>query len=96
MPGETIGGTMLEDLCLKTVENDKAMDCVERFASCVAALLDPPKNMSKAKIQVFKAHVFLATQPETVDSMGLAAQKGYWDLESPCLDELKQFLFHLK
>jgi hypothetical protein len=96
MPGVTVDGMMLEDLCLKTVEDDGAMDCVEEFASCVAALPDPPKNMSKAKVQVFKAHVFLATQPETVDSMGLGAQKGYWNLDSPCLDELKQFLLHLK
>jgi hypothetical protein len=96
MPGMTVQGTMLEDLCLKTVEGDCAMDCVERFASCVAGLPDPPRNMSKAKVQAFKSHVFLATQPETVDSVGLGAQKGYWNLDSPCLGELKQFLLHLK
>ena len=28
MPGETIDGTMLEDLCLKTVEKHEAMTCV--------------------------------------------------------------------
>lgn len=96
MPGKTIDGTMLEDLCLKTVEDDRAMACVETFASCIAALPEPPRNMSKAKVQVFKAHVFLATQPETIDSVGLGAQKGYWNLDSPCLDELKEFLLHLK
>jgi hypothetical protein len=96
LPGETIAGTMLEDLCLKTVENEQAMECVEKFASCIAGLSDPPKNMSKAKVQAFKSHVFLATQPEIVDSVGLGAQKGYWDFDSPCLDELKQFLLHLK
>jgi hypothetical protein len=96
MPGETIDGTMLEDLCLKTVEDDRAMECVEEFASCVGALPDPPKNISKAKVQVFKAHVFLATRPETVDSVGLGAQKGYWNLDASCLDELKEFLLHLR
>jgi len=35
MPGETVEGTMLEDLCLKSVENHPAMKCVDEFAiSC--------------------------------------------------------------
>ncbi len=96
MPGETVKGTMLEDLCLKTVENHKAMQCVEEFASCVSALPTSPKNISKTKVHVFKAQVFLAAQPEVVDTVGLGAQKKYWDFESPALEELKQFLSNLK
>jgi len=91
MPGETINGTMLEDLCLKTVENHKAMTCVNEFASCISALEPAPKNIPKAKAQVF-----LAAQPEIVDSVGLGAQKKYWDFESTALDELKKFLMKLK
>jgi len=96
MPGEAIDGTMLEDLCLKTVENQKAMTCVNEFASCISALEPTAKNIPKAKVQVFKAQVFLAAQPEIVDSVGLGAQKNYWDFESPALDELKEFLLKLK
>ena len=96
MPGETIDGTMLEDLCLKTVENHKAMTCVNKYASCISALEPIPKNIPKAKVQVFKAQVFLAAQPEIVDSVGLGAQKKYWDFESPALDELKEFLTQLE
>jgi hypothetical protein len=96
MPGETIDGTMLEDLCLKTVENHKAMTCVNEYASCISALEPTPKNIPKAKVQVFKAQVFLAAQPEIVDSVGLGAQKKYWDFESHALDELKEFLIKLK
>ena len=96
MPGETIDGTMLEDLCLKTVENHKAMTCVNEYASCISALEPIPKNIPKAKVQVFKAQVFLAAQPEIVDSVGLGAQKKYWDFESNTLDELKEFLIKLK
>ena len=96
MPGETVEGTMLEDLCLKTVENHPAMKCVDEFSSCVSALPTSPKNISKAKVHVFKAQVFLATQPEVVDSVGLGAQKKYWNFNSPALDELKQFLSNLK
>lgn len=91
MPGNTVEGTMLEDLCLKTVENDPAMKCVNEFASCASALETRPKSLSKAK-----AHAFLAAQHDIVNSVGLGAQKDYWDFESPALDELKQFLSHLK
>ena len=95
MPGETIDGTMLEDLCLKTVENHKAMTCVNEYASCISALEPTPKNIPKSKVQIFKAQVFLAAQPEIVDSVGLGAQKKYWDFESHALDELKKFLLQL-
>lgn len=91
MPGTTVKGTMLEDLCLKTVEKNPAMKCVNEFASCVSAMEPKPKNISKAKAQTF-----LAAQPEIANSVGVGAQKGYWDFESPALGELKQFLSHLK
>jgi hypothetical protein len=96
MPGEAIEGTMLEDLCLKTVENHPAMKCVNEFATCVSTLENRPKNISKAKVQVFRAKVFLAAQPEVVDLVGLGAQKKYWNFDSPSLDELKRFLSNLK
>jgi hypothetical protein len=91
MPGNKVEGTMLEDLCLKSVENHPAMKCVNKFASCVSALEPKPKNIPKVKAQTF-----LAAQPEIVNSVGLGAQKNYWDFESPALDELKQFLSNLK
>ena len=90
MPGKTVDGTMLEDLCLKTVEGHEAMACVNEFASCVSALESTPKNIPKAKAQVF-----LAAQPEIVGSVGLGAQKKYWDFESSTLEELKKFLIQL-
>ncbi len=96
LPGQTIEGTMLEDLCLKTVEDHSAMQCVNDFSSCVASLETAPKNISKAKVQVFKAQTFLAAQPRIVDSVGLGAQKRYWDFDSPCLAELKEFLDHFR
>jgi len=91
MPGETIEGTMLEDLCLETVNDRPAMKCVDEFSSCVSVLKTKPKNISKAKAQAF-----LASQPVIVNTVGLGAQKGYWNFESPCLVELKSFLSHLK
>lgn len=96
MPGDTVEGTMLEDLCMKTVEDHPAMKCVNEFASCVSDLPESPKNISKSKVAVFKAQTFLAAQPDVVDSVGLAAKKKYWNFESPALKELKEFLNNLK
>jgi hypothetical protein len=78
------------------VEDQPAMKCVNEFASCVSTLPVSPKNISKSKAAVFKALTFLAAQHENVDRVGLAAQKGYWNFDSPALDELKQFLSYLK
>jgi hypothetical protein len=91
MPGNKVEGTMLEDLCLKTVEKNPEMKCVNEFASCVSAMEPKPKNMSKAKAQTF-----LAAQPEIANSVGVGAQKGYWNFESTVLEELKQFLNNFK
>ena len=91
MPGEQATGTMLEDLCLEAVQMHPAMECVREFAACIERLLNAPTNSSKAQCQAF-----LAAQPEIVNCVGLGAQKGYWDLDSPSLDELKAFLMHMK
>ena len=91
MPGEQATGTMLEDLCLEAVQMHPAMECVREFAACIERLLNAPANSSKAQCQAF-----LAAQPEIVNCVGLGAQKGYWDLDSPSLDELKAFLMHMK
>jgi hypothetical protein len=91
MPGPKVKGTMIEDLCLKSVESHPAIRCIEPFADCISKLPKPPKNMSKAKVQAF-----LAAQPEIVNSLGLGAQNNYWDFDSSAFDELKAFLGHLK
>lgn len=91
MPGEAVEGNAIEDLCLKTVEKCSAMKCVNEFISCLSALKDKPKNMSKAKVQAF-----LASQPEIANSIGQGASKNYWNFNSPILDELKDFLRNLK
>ena len=81
---------MIEDLCLKTVEKHPAMQCVNAFAECVSNLDNRPRNISKAKVQAY-----LAAQAEVAETIGRGAQKGYWDFDSPYLDELKSFLKNL-
>ncbi len=86
MPDNNSNG-MLEDLCLSSVRDQKAMKCVEDFIICSQELQEKPKNIAKAKVQAF-----LAIKPTIVNSIGLGAQKGYWDLESDNLLPLISFL----
>lgn len=90
MPGNSDAG-MLEDLCLKTVENHPAMDCVQLFANCISELEEAPHNIVKAKAQAF-----LAAMPKNVNSVGVGAQKGYWNFNSEELNDLKSFIDNLR
>ncbi|RLG29966.1 hypothetical protein DRO03_05870 [Methanosarcinales archaeon] len=86
MPGNSDTG-MLEDLCLKTVGEHPAMECVNAFIDCASGLNDPPKIAAKAKAQAF-----LAAMPKIANSVGVGAQKGYWNLDSDELDNLRSFM----
>ncbi len=89
MPNNIDGG-MLEDLCLQSVQNDTVMPCLDAFISCIKINLPNdkhPKIWQKAKTQVF-----LATRKEIKSSVGFGAEKGYWNFDDPCFDEIKQFL----
>lgn len=90
MPVDSKTG-MLEDLCLKTKEGDPVMDCVEYFFGELRKKpVDQPSNMAKAKSQVF-----LAGMPKIVNSVGLGARRGYWNLDHPILKDLREFLYKL-
>ncbi len=86
MPGSFESG-MLEDLCIKTVQETPAMECVDGFIHCVQALDNPPRNMAKAKAQAY-----LAAMPKITSSVGVAAMKNYWNFDSDELFPLKQIL----
>lgn len=90
MPGNSDTG-MLEDLCLKTVGEHPAMECVNAFIDCASGLNNPPKIMAKAKAQVF-----LAAMPKIANSVGVGAQKGYWNFNSDELNDLRSFMDTLR
>ncbi|WP_270607469.1 DUF3226 domain-containing protein [Bacillus mobilis] len=91
MPGDSETGTMLEDLCLTTQADHPAMEYVNSFfESLEAAGIEKQRNLSKAKVQVF-----LAAMPKIVNSLGLGAAKGYWDLNHDSLTGLNNFLIEL-
>jgi len=86
-PGRRRKG-MLEDLCLASVANEKAMSCVDEFFKCARKRAGrKPKILSKARV-----HAWLASQEKSDLWLGEAAQKGYWPWDSPVFDDLKKFL----
>lgn len=88
LPGNTVDAGMLEDLCLRAVAQDPAMECVNRYFQCLQQRLDElPRNMSKAKVQVF-----LASRERVYLRVGEAADRGYWPWDDQVFDEAKQFL----
>jgi len=78
---------MLEDMCLKSVENHEAMQCADTFWECAESLSPPPKNPAKARAQAF-----LAAMPEIVKCVGEGAEKKYWDFDSDAFSALHSFL----
>jgi hypothetical protein len=81
---------MLENLCLETVRDAEAMACVNQLIDCAKKLEKLPKNITKARAQVF-----LALMPDIANSVGRGAQKGHWNFESSKLKPLIEFLYQL-
>lgn len=87
LPGDGKPGA-LEDLCLRAVSGNSAAHCVDGYFDCLAdAGLPTPRNMSKARIQVY-----LASRPEAGKRLGEAAQAGYWPWDNNAFDDVKRFL----
>ena len=80
----------LEDLCLESSADDPAMPCVEQYFECLAERGAPgPKERSLSKA---KTRVFLTSKEDPTLPLGIAAQKGYWPLDSTVFDEVKRFI----
>ena len=72
MPGDAAGGA-LEDLCLRALWDDPAMNCVSEYMKCIQEhSCQVPKNPAKARM-----HAFLASRVDPELRLGEAAQRGY-------------------
>lgn len=103
MPGNADIG-MLEDLCIQSVADHPITGCVNAYIKCLEQVLEKrkgagarqegcfyfPKNLAKAKAQTF-----LAGLEEIYSSVGIAAQKGCWNLNHESLKPLRAFLQNL-
>lgn len=90
LPDKTTSG-MLEDLCLRSVENEPVMQCIDEYFSCVARVDSLPSNISKAR-----ARAFLASRFEHATDLGVAVHKGYWPWEHPAFNHVRKFLENLR
>lgn len=79
----------LEDLCLKAVNDDPAMFCVDQFFECLDARGSgrPTKDFAKAKTRVF-----LSSRKDPTLTLGLAAGKGYWPFDTRVFNSIEKFL----
>lgn len=79
---------MLETLLWKSVVDMPAAGCVEEYLDCAERYSgEPIQRRDKAR-----AHAFLATRPLPHVSVGVAAQKGYWDFGHDAFAGVRAFL----
>ncbi|MCF5762276.1 hypothetical protein K3H45_20635 [Aeromonas veronii] len=93
MPGNREQG-MLENLVLDSVSDSPVKIQADQYIQNLKDTLPPevfPQNEHKARL-----HAYLSGMKKFVPSLGLATQKGYFDLDSEHFNELKQFLNDLK
>jgi hypothetical protein len=79
---------MLEDVCLRALENDPAMECVSSFIECINQSVEAlPRNPSKARL-----HAFLSSREDPELRLGEAAQRGYMPWEALAFEQFRRFL----
>ncbi len=97
IPGNNKNG-MLESLCLSTIKSDPAtkaiIKCIDAFIECIKQATtnqnvqyNKPKNIHKARLRAF-----LSAMEDDTPSLGIAAQKDYWNWDSEKLTPLLNFL----
>ena len=78
---------MLETLCMKSVSERPAIDCVGKYLKCMRDHGRIPDSFDKARV-----HAWLASEKRPDLRLGEAAEKGYWPLSHSAFDGLKQFI----
>ena len=87
LPGPGRPG-MLETLLNETVAESRESECIDAFFACIESL----PGGSIRRPDKARAHAWLATRPDPHVSVGVAAQKGYWNLDHPALDPVRRLL----
>ena len=79
---------MLETICLRSVEDDPAISCIDEYFSCLEERLGfLPSNMEKARLQAF-----LSSRKKVHRMLGIAAKQGIWPWNSPAFESMKDFV----
>ena len=81
---------MIENVCLESVTDDPAIECVERYFDCISQTdLPGPKQVRMSKARV---HAFLASRERPELRLGEASEKGVWPFETEAFRPLRQLL----
>ena len=86
LPGGRANG-MLETLLCRTFDGTHVDDCIGRFFECAQQA-----GISIARRDKARAQAYLATRLYPHVSVGVAAQKGYWDFDHDAFEGVRQFL----
>jgi hypothetical protein len=79
---------MLETLCLRSVEDDPALPCLDEYFACLDKTpLPRRRNPDKARLQAF-----LASRIRSGKLLGQAAEAGYFKWNHPAMTPLLEFL----
>lgn len=79
---------MLETLLCGSFADSRLNDCIDEFFACCAERA----GVSVRRMEKARAHAYLATREDPHVSVGVAAQKGYWDLDHPAFEQLRGFI----
>ena len=78
---------MLETLLCQSFAEDPLTECIDNFFACLDERSVSIKRPDKAR-----ARVYLTTKPEAHVSVGVAAQKKYWNLEHAAFAPVHAFI----
>ncbi len=87
--GESSGE--LEDVCLASIEDEDALQCVEEFLTCVEDRGITIRKKSKARLQAY-----LSTKRDPDKRIGEAMNAGYFSKDSDAFKPLRSLLTILK
>ena len=90
LPGHEQSG-MLETLLCRTFADEPENGCIDEFFKC----LQNQANLSLKRDDKSRAYAFLSTKDHPQSSVGVAAKKGYWNLDHDAFIDVRDFLTEL-
>lgn len=84
MPNNSRAG-MLEDLILESLDRDPTMSCIRAFEECARPLTGPWNSKSRVR-------AWLAAKCGDVASVGIAAQRGLFDLRHAVFGDFRRLI----
>ena len=83
-------GTMLEDVCLASVSDDAAMECVNEYFECLAR--EGASTPREVRISKARVHAFLASRNDPGLRLGEAADRGIWQFDDDSFRPMRELL----